>query len=109
MLRIHETAIELVGDVVVLLEVIERRDPDLARQGRRAVMSVPLNVSEGANQSGRRREQHYRYALGSAREAWSVVRVAHAAKYIDAPSPELTNKFNTVIGSLHRCLFKRVA
>ena len=36
MLRIHETAIELVREVMPLLEVIERRGPDLARQGRRA-------------------------------------------------------------------------
>ncbi len=72
-------------------------------------MSVPLNIAEGANQPGARRELHYRYALGSAREAWSVVRVANAAGYIGAPSEELEHKFNTVIGTLHRCLFRRAA
>ena len=66
-----------------------------------------MNVSEGANQPGARRELHYRYALGSAREAWSVLRVAHAACYIEAPSEELENKLDTVIGTLHRCLFRR--
>ena len=107
MLRVHETAVELVRDVMPLLRAIERCDPDLARQGRRSVMSVPLNVSEGANQPGKRRDLHYRIALGSAREAWSVMRVAHAASYIGAPSEELENKFNTVIGTLHKCVHRK--
>lgn len=47
---------------------------------------------------------HYRIAMGLVREAWSVVRVAHAARYIEAPSAELTNKFNHVISTLHRCI-----
>ena len=68
MLRIHETAIELVGDVMPLLRAIERYDPDLANQARRAVTSTPLNVAEGSDQVGKRRLLHYRIALGSARE-----------------------------------------
>ena len=106
MLRIHETAVELVAEVMPLLEMIERKDPDLARQGRRAVMSTPLNIAEGGEQPGKRRALHYRIAMGSAREAWSVMRVAHAARYIAAPSGELTNKFNHVIGTLHRCVVR---
>ena len=107
MLRIHEVAIELVGEVMPLLKEIERQDPDLARQGRKAVTSTPLNVSEGSDQSGRRRGLHYRIALGSARETWSVLRAAEAARYIAAPSPELRNKFDQVIGTLHRCVYPR--
>jgi four helix bundle protein len=68
MLRIHEAAIEVVRDVMPLLEVIERRDPDLARQGRRAATSTPLNIAEGGDQAGKRRGLHYRIALGSARD-----------------------------------------
>ena len=107
MLRIHETAIELVREVMPLLEAIERRDPDLARQGRRAVTSTPLNIAEGSDQSGKRRVLHYRIALGSARETWSVMRAAEAARYIPAPSKELTNRFNQVIGTLHHCIYKK--
>ena len=106
MLRIHETAIELVREVVAVIAEIERFDPDLARQGRRAVMSVPLNIAEGTEQAGKRRAFHYRVAMGSAREAWSVMRVAHAADYIAPPSPQLENRFNTVIGTLHKCVHR---
>jgi four helix bundle protein len=106
MLRIHETAIELVREVMPLIRAIERRDPDLAGQARRAVMSTPLNVAEGSEQAGKRRALHYRIALGSARETWSALKVAEAAEYIGAPPAELKKKFDQVIGTLHRCLFK---
>jgi len=107
MLRIHETAIELVREVMPLIREIERRDGDLAGQARRALMSTPLNIAEGSEQPGKRRALHYRIALGSARETWSALQAAEAAEYIGAPSKDLKNKFDQVIGTLHRCLFKR--
>ncbi len=69
MLRIHETILELIRDVAPIAEAIGRHDADLARQLRRAMSSVPLNVSEGAAQRGARRNSHYSIALGSARES----------------------------------------
>ena len=107
MLRIHEVAIQLVGEVMPLVKEIERFDPDLARQARRAVTSTPLNISEGSDQIGKRRGLHYRIALGSARETWSALRAAEAARYIPAPSPELRNRFDQVIGTLHRCIYTK--
>ena len=107
MLRVHEVAVRLVREVLPLLKEIERVDPDLARQARRAVMSTPLNIAEGSEQSGKRRNQHYRIALGSARETWSALQVADAAEYIATPSKELRNTFDEVIGTLHRCIVKR--
>lgn len=106
MLRIHGVALELVRDVVPLLREIERSDPDLARQGRRAVMSVPLNISEGSDQVGKRRTHHYRIALGSARETLSVMRAAQAAQYTGNTSEQLDGTFNQVIGTLHRCIYR---
>ena len=106
MLRIHETAIEVVREVIPIVTQIERIDPDLGRQIRRAVMSTPLNIAEGSDQSGKRRGLHYRIALGSMRETWSALRAAEAAGYVQAPGAELKNKVDTVIGTLHRCLFK---
>jgi len=70
-------------------------------------MSCPLNIAEGSEQSGKRRAQHYRIALGSARETWSALQVAGAAEYIGPPDADLKNKFNQVIGTLHICLFKQ--
>jgi four helix bundle protein len=107
MLRVHEVAVRLVREVLPLVEEIQRVDPDLARQLRRAVMSAPLNVAEGSEQTGKRRNLHYRIALGSAREAWSALQVADAARYISPPTKELRNSFDQIIGTLHRCIVKR--
>ena len=107
MLRIHETAVQLVREVMPLLKEIERSDGDLARQGRKCVTSTPLNISEGSDQAGKRRGFHYRVALGSARETWSVLRAAAAASYIQEPSMEMQRKFDEVIGTLHRCIYPR--
>lgn len=107
MLRVHGVAIELVREVMPLLERIGRRDPDLARQGRRAVTSVPLNIAEGSDQTGKRRGEHYRVALGSARETASVLMCAEAAGYIGALPAEVQSRLNQVIGTLHRCIFAR--
>ena len=103
MLRVHDVAIEVVRDVMPLIEAIERRDGDLGRQLRRAVMSTPLNIAEGSDQCGKRRALHYRIALGSARETWSALRAAEAARYITAPPAAMKNKLDQVIGTLHRC------
>ena len=85
MLRIHETAIELVREVMPAIREIERCDPDLARQMRRAVMSTPLNIAEGSEQAGKRRGLHYRIALGSARETWSALRAAAGRRVRRSP------------------------
>lgn len=100
MLRIHETILQLIKDVAPIAEAIGRRDADLARQLRRALSSVPLNVSEGAAQRGARRNSHYSIALGSAREAFSALRTAAAWGYVDEPSAEMKDRFDKVMATL---------
>ena len=107
MLRIHETAVQLIRQIMPLLLAIERCDRALAQQGKNSANSTPLNIAEGSDQSGKRRGYHYRIALGSARETWSVLRCGAAASYIEEPSKEIENKFNEVIGTLHRCIYPR--
>ena len=102
MLRIHETALVLVREVAPLAVAIGRHDPDLARQLRRALSSVPLNISEGSDQRGARRASHYSIALGSAREAWSAIRTAVAWGYIQDPPPGVADRFDHVCGTLYR-------
>ena len=57
-------------------EKIARRDPDLARQVRKAGSSVPLNVSEARRRAGRDRGHLFRVALGSAAEVGTALEVA---------------------------------
>jgi len=46
MLRIYPVMLELVRVMRPIVREIERRDPDLGRQCRRALASAPLNVAE---------------------------------------------------------------
>lgn len=100
MLRIHDVAVALVSEVAPIARQIARHDADLAKQLRRALSSVPLNVAEASDQRGARRGLHYSIALGSAREAWSAIRTAEAWGYVDSP-PGLRARFDHVIGVLH--------
>ena len=68
--------------VVTLVESIARKDPDLARQLRRAGTSIPLNVAEGAQRRGKDRAHSYPIAAGSAAESVEALLSAIAWDYI---------------------------
>jgi four helix bundle protein len=102
MLRIYAVLLQLVRDVRPLLEALERRDPDLARQCRKAVCSAPLNVAEGSYSRGRNRVARYHNALGSLREVLSCFETGAALGYIPEVDPELRRRFDHVLGTLVR-------
>ena len=102
MLRIYPVLLELVRTVRPLLWELERRDPDLARQCRRALASAPLNVAEGSYNRGKNRPARYHTALGSLREALACLEVAEALGYLPEVEPELRARFDHVLGTLVR-------
>ncbi len=108
MLRIHETAIELATELRVLFPGLKRVDANLEDQLRRAITSVVNNISEGSDQRGARRPAHYSMAMGSAREAWSCMRLAVAFGYIESAEP-YRNRFDHIIGTLMKVLRPRRA
>ena len=79
MLRIYSVMLETVSRIRPSLGLIERKDPDLARQLRRASSSFVLNTAEGMYSRGRNRGARYSTALGSARETLSCLEVARAS------------------------------
>jgi four helix bundle protein len=82
MLRIYTTMLQVLRDLRPVIEAIERRDRDLARQLRRSAASVALNIQEGSGSHGGTRRERYRNALGSAREAGACLDVALALGYL---------------------------
>jgi hypothetical protein len=64
MLRIYSVLLELVHSLRPLVRELERRDPELARQCRKAPCSAPLNVAEGSYNRGKNRAARYHTALG---------------------------------------------
>jgi len=100
MLRIYDDMLDTVRTMRGMLTAIERRDPDLARQLRRAASSVVLNLAEGSGSFGGVRTQRYRTALGSARETLACLRVAEAFGYVEAMPPAVLDRMNRVVGTL---------
>lgn len=100
MLRIYSVLLELTRDVLPLVRQLERCDPDLARQCRRALQSASLNMSEGSYNRGKLRRARYHTSLGSLREVLACFEVAAAMGYLPEVEPELRGRFNHVLGTL---------
>ena len=102
MLRIYSVLLDLVRDLLPLLNQLSRKDPDLARQCRRALTSAPLNVAEGSYSRGKNRAARYHNALGSLREVFACLEVAAALGYLPDVDSELRDRFDHVLGTLVR-------
>src|SRR5216683_5403990 len=102
MLRIYPVLLQLVRSVRPLIKELERRDPDLARQCKRALSSAPLNVAEGSYSRGRNRAARYHTALGSLREVLACFEVGAALGYLPEVEPTLRSRFDHVLGTLVR-------
>ncbi|TNF25874.1 MAG: four helix bundle protein [Deltaproteobacteria bacterium] len=100
MLRIYPVALQLAADAARAAELIARKDPDLARQLRRASVSVPLNIAEGSRARGRNRNARYSDALGSALETRACYDVAAVVNYMPEPSDEVRQRLARIIGTL---------
>jgi len=102
MLRIYSVMLDLVRDLRPLLSDLGRKDPDLARQCRRALTSAPLNIAEGSYSRGKNRAARYHTALGSLREVLACLEVAAALGYLPDLDPHLRRRFDHVLGTLVR-------
>ena len=69
--------------MVPLIARIAGRDRDLARQLRRALPSIPMNIAEARRRQGRDRSYHYTVAAGSADEVASALAYAKIAGYLE--------------------------
>lgn len=107
MLQIYPVVLELVRRVGTLLPGMRARSRELADQCERALISIPLNVAEGAHSRGRNRHARYHTAAGSAREVLACLETAEALGWMKAPGAELVALFQRVIGTLVRLALPR--
>ena len=82
--EVYEAALELVVVMRPVLARIAQHDRDMVSQLKRATSSVPANISEGNQRSGKDRLHLLRIAAGSAAEVRSHLAVAQAWGDIDA-------------------------
>lgn len=107
MLKIYETARSVVRRMAPVCAGIERHDADLARQLRRALTSVLLNMREGSQSQGRNRNARYWNALGSISEALGGLDVAEDFGYVERVDEELRRDIARIMAALLRILGRR--
>ena len=102
MLRIYAVILEVIAELKPVVGRIERCDPDLARQMRRAMCSVALNTAEGMGSRGKLRNARYHTALGSMQETMACVEVGTALGYLNSVDALLADRMKRIIGTLVR-------
>jgi four helix bundle protein len=92
----YDVSLDLIRTLRLPLEPLTARDPDLARQLRRAASSVAQNLREGRRRAGKDRAHHFRIAAGSADEVVACLQVAEAWGHVQpadvAPSLVLADR-----------------
>jgi four helix bundle protein len=71
------------------LPLLRARSSSLGDQLERALISVPLNVAEGAYSRGKNRQARYQSAAASAREVPACLETAEALGWVKPLDPEL--------------------
>ena len=100
-MRIYKKSLEVVSSVVRMSRIVQEQDGDLARQMRRACISVPLNLQEGLYSQGGNRVARFHTAMGSARETMACLDVCVAAAYLkQIEVVEDLDRVDHVIGAL---------
>ena len=107
MLKIYPIVLELVRRLSPYLLVLRARSTSLGNQIERALISVPLNVAEGAYSRGKNRQARYQSAAASAREVLACLETAEALGWVEPLEPELAALFQRVIGTLVRLIEPR--
>jgi four helix bundle protein len=101
-LKIYAVTLELVRRLSPLVARLRLRSPALADQMERALISVPLNVAEGAYSRGKNRQARFHSAAASAREVLACYETAQAFGWVGELEREAAGLFNQVIGTLVR-------
>jgi four helix bundle protein len=106
-LKIYPVVLELVRRLSPLVRVLRARSSVLGDQLERALISIPLNVAEGAYSRGKNRQARFQSAAASARETLACLETAEAMGFIGPVGPELGALFHRVIGTLVRLIEPR--
>jgi four helix bundle protein len=86
-LEIYPVVLELVRRLSPLVRVLRARSSALADQMERALISIPLNVAEGAYSRGKNRQARFQSAAASARETLACLETAEAMGFHRAARP----------------------
>ena len=102
MLKVYEVILGVVGELRPVIVEIERKDPDLGRQMRRAACSVVLNTSEGMYSRGKGQAARYHTAMGSMRETLSCIEVGIALGYVSEVDAGVLDRIDRIVATLYK-------
>jgi len=102
MLEIYAVIRGVLRELRPVVDSVERRDPDLGRQMRRAGSSILLNVGEGTYSQGRNQAARYHTAMGSASETLACMHVAIEFGYVEAIDAEVLDQLDRIIATLRK-------
>ncbi len=102
MLKIYPFIIETLRLIAPLVKEISRRDPDLARQLRRAASSIALNTAEAIGSSGGNERLRFRTALGSTQEVRACLDVAEVFDHVETIDEVLRDRLDRIAATLYR-------
>jgi four helix bundle protein len=102
-LEIYPVVLELVRRLAPYLPALRARSSSLGDP----LVSIPLNLAEGAYSRGKNRHARYQSAAASAREALACLETAEALGWLQPLTPELGALFHRVIGTLVRLVEPR--
>lgn len=106
-MRIYDTTLQMVTDVMAVIRLIERVDRDLGRQLRRSCTSVPLNLAEGLHSRGRNQNARFHDAMASARETMAGLQVSVAAGYIAATAThDVLDRLDHIVATLWKLIHR---
>jgi len=106
-LEIYPVVLQLVRRLAPYLPALRTRSGPLGDQLERALISIPLNLAEGAYSRGKNRQARCQSACASAREALACLETAEALGWVRALEPEIGALFHRVIGTLVRLVVPR--
>src|SRR4051794_41838319 len=101
-LEIYPVVLQLVRRLAPVLRALRARSSALADQMERALISVPLNVAEGAYSRGKNRQARFQSAVASARGTLACLETARAVGVIGPADPELAPLFYRVLRAVGR-------
>jgi four helix bundle protein len=81
-MQVHGLALSVVDLLAPIMPLIQKRDPSLATQLRRAASSIALNIGEADYSDPGNRRARLFTAAGSANESRTALRVAIAWGYL---------------------------
>jgi len=101
-LDIYEVTLEMIEEIAPSARRLDRCDPDLARQLRRAAASVALNTAEGAYSQGKNAGARFYSAMASAQEVVACLDVARRFGYVAPIDHEVRDKLDRIIATLRK-------